>query len=944
LKYQKYIVLICLGLAGGGLYGQQASRQSRLRSSISGHSVVSLAAHVNVRARPEFDRGAVDASMPLPGLQLNFKPSPAQQAALAGLLKDQQNPNSPHYHQWLTPEEFGNRFGLSQGDYDQVSAWLTAEGFTVSAPARARRWISFQGTASLVRKTFRTPIHHYQVNGKLHYANAANPSIPSALAGMVQNVRGLTDFKMKSRLQRNDRPDLNFTNGTHGLAPDDFATIYNLTPLYAAGYDGKNQSVVVVGQSNIRLTDQTLFRTRFNLPVQNLQTILVPGEKDPGQVPGDIDESNLDIQWVGAIARNAKVIFVYANDVAASISYAIDQNLAPVLSASYGNCEQYNLVDLPALQAQAQQANAQGITWLNASGDFGASDCEDGSSILAQTGLAVDSPASTPEVTAIGGTSVQGSPGGKYWASTSTANGASALSYIPEGVWNDTSVAGSLASGGGGNSLIFPKPPWQEGLGVTSGSFRQVPDLSFSASGVFSPYAIYSQGKAAYVGGTSAGTPAVAGIVVILNQYLAAAGLQAQAGLGNINPGLYRLAQNSPDVFHDVTAGNNAQACPAGSPDCTNGTLGFSAGPGYDRATGLGSVDANAFVRAWAKSPATVSSVLPAIDQIPVFQGPSVSGSSTPNTTGDWVFTLTLAEEAGIETTLTGFSINGEAAELNMFAATTIPARGFITSKRVTLTPQQIAAPATVLFNFTGVDAGGQAWSRDLSVPFRGPQTKQVIGGSINAASGQQTYAPGMILSVFGAEFGATAQAATAIPLPSILAGFEAFIDGNPAPLYFVSPGQVNVQIPYETSSGTVKLIVGNPYDSSDPVNLKIAATAPGIFAVNGSVVPFPAVKRGDTTTIFITGEGQVTPSLTTGTTPSSRTATARLPKPAAAIQQVTVGGVGGTIAFIGIPPGLVGVTQVNFVVPASAPLGVQPVVVTIGAASSPPVKVTIVQ
>ena len=201
-----------------------------------------------------------------------------------------------------------------------------------------------------------------------------------------------------------------------------------------------------------------------------------------------------------------------------------------------------------------------------------------------------------------------------------------------------------------------------------------------------------------------------------------------------------------------------------------------------------------------------------------------------------------------------------------------------------------------------------------------------------------------MLLSVFGAQFGNFSQAATAIPLPSILAGFEAFVDGNPAPLYFVSPGQVNIQIPYETSAGKVRMYVGNEYDSSDAVNLQIAATAPGIFAANGSVIPFPSVKRGATTTIFITGEGQVTPALPTGTTPSARTATARLPRPVAATQKVTVGGVAASIAFIGIPPGLVGVTQVNFVVPSSAPLGVQPVVATIGAASSPPVNVTIVQ
>ena len=428
----------------------------------------------------------------------------------------------------------------------------------------------------------------------------------------------------------------------------------------------------------------------------------------------------------------------------------------------------------------------------------------------------------------------------------------------------------------------------------------------------------------------------MAGIVAILNQYTGA------SGQGNINPGLYRLAQNSPAVFHDVATGSNMQPCAAGSQDCTNGSLGFAAGTGYDKATGLGSVDANAFVTAWAKSPATVSSVVPSIDQMPVFQGPGMVNNPVINTSTNWVFTLTLTEEAGIATKLTGFSIDGVPGDMTAFSATAIPARGSISAKNLIINPDQITAPATVLFTFTGVDADGTVWLRDLSAKFMGPQAHQTIAGSINAASGKQAYAPGMLLSVFGSEFGTSTQAASAIPLPSILAGFEAFVDGYPAPLYFVSPGQVNIQIPYETSSGKVQMFFGNEYDSSDPVDLQIGANAPGIFAAGGSVVPFPVVKRGDTTTIFITGEGAVTPALATGATPASGTAVARLPRPVTANRSVTVGGVAATIAFIGIPPGLVGVTQVNFVVPATAPLGVQPVVVTIGAAASPAVNVTV--
>ena len=878
------------------------------------------------------DRGPVDPSLPMTGLTVSFKASPVQQAALNRLLEDQQNRNSPHYHQWLTPEEFGDRFGFAQSDYDKVSAWLASEGFTLSPATRARRWITFRGTAGLVEKTFATSIHRYLVNGELHYANATNPSIPAALSGMILTLGGLHDFNSKPGLKR---PLINNTDGSHSLSPDDFATIYDLAPLYAAGLDGTGQKIAVIGQSNIRLSDQSRFRTMFNLPPQNLQTILVPGQTDPGEVVGDINEASGDIQWAGAIARNASILFVYSGNAEISVQYAIDQNLAPVITYSFARCEQADLVDLPAEQAVAQQANAQGITWLAGSGDWGGETCEAyNPGPLAQTGLAVSVPASLPEVTGVGGTQFNPTPGVTYWAPSNSATFASALSYIPETVWNDTKLYGSVLSSGGGNSIIFPRPLWQTGSGISSGGFRQVPDVALNAGTGTVPYYSVVRGIATNFSGTSAGTPSMAGIIAILNQYLTSTGMQSQPGLGNINPALYRLAQNNPEVFHDVTTGSSAVPCVTGSPDCgVDGTEGFAAQQGYDLATGLGSVDANLFVKAFVNSAATVSAVVPSVDQAPVFQNP---------TTRNWVFTLTLTEEAGIGTTLTGFTARGIPASLALFSSTIIPAHGSIQAA-VQYTAAALGSPQTVLFNFTGVDPNGTSWSRDLSVAFQGPQLLSQVSGFINAASGQQAYAPGMLLTVFGTNLGSSIQAAGALPLPDVMAGFEAVIDGNYAPLYYVSPGQVNLQVPYEASPGKATLVVGNAYQAV-VTNIQIAASAPGIFASNGSAVPFPTVKRGDTSLLFITGEGRVSPSLATGRTPPITTPIARLPAPIATPQTVTIGGEPASIAFIGIPSGLVGVTQINFVVPPDAPLGIQQVVITIGNASSLPVNITVTQ
>src|SRR5581483_4588164 len=329
-------------------------------------------------------------------------------------------------------------------------------------------------------------------------------------------------------------------------------------------------------------------------------------------------------------------------DVWGAAVYAIDNDLAPVLTMSFGECEQGDLGDLPGYRSTVQQANAEGITFFAAAGDQGAADCEDQGATIAQDGLAVDIPGSIPEVTSMGGTELNDS-GGSYWNVSGNA-----ISYIPEPVWNDTTVAGQLAAGGGGTSVFFPRPGWQTGPGVPTGAFRSVPDLSLSASADHVGYVIYSSGSSTFVGGTSAAAPTMAGIFALINQYLMSNGGLQQPGLGNVNPTLYRLGASAPTVFHDVTVSNNAVPCAIGSPDCATGTMGISAGARYDAASGWGSVDANALAGAWKGAAPAVSAVVPSIDQNPVFQqAPDGNGNS-------WVFHLTLTEEAGIATRLTG--------------------------------------------------------------------------------------------------------------------------------------------------------------------------------------------------------------------------------------------------------------------------------------------------
>jgi uncharacterized protein (TIGR03437 family) len=910
-----------------------SAQRNRIAARIDDSQTVVLRGRVHPNARTENDHGPVENSFQVPGITLLLKPSASQQSDLQQLLRQQQDPSSPSYRQWLTPEQYANRFGPSASDVAKIADWLQSQGFVVSNTARSRTWITFSGTAEQARKAFHTEIHRYNVNGEIHYANATDPSIPAALSDVVAGFRGLNDFHLKPRLKK-AVADYTLARGVHHIVPDDLAIIYNIAPLYQAGVDGTGQKIVIVGQSGIRTQDIQSFRNAFNLSTPNLQQILVPGRPNPGIVPGDTDEAALDIEWSGAVARNAAILFVYSDDVWQSAMYAVDQNLAPVLSMSYGGCEGSDLADLPAFQSVVQQANAQGMTWLAAAGDTGAGDCEDPSALTAQNGLAVDVPGSIPEVTSMGGTQFN-DQAGSYWSATNTANSASALSYIPEQAWNDTALGGGLAATGGGASIVFPQPTWQTGPGVPSDGVRHVPDLSMAASFSHDGYYIYSGGSPQYVGGTSCGAPTMAGIVALLNQYVVSTGAQKQSGLGNINPTLYRLAQNTTGVFHDITVGDNIVPCALGTPNCSNGSFGLSAGPGYDQVTGLGSVDAYNLVHQWSSTPPLNSAVVPSVDQVSVFQQqPDAKGNS-------WSFKITLNEEAGIGTTLTDFTIDGVsyAAQIpSLFGGTAIPPDGSISAPYGFAS---LAVPKTVILGFSGIDASGAQWTTQLPVQFNGPENVSVSGVS-NAASGQQVYAPGMVLSIYGTQLSTLTQSAATIPLPPYLAGFEATINGVPAPLYSVSPGQVNVQIPYETQTGQATLMVGTPYQNAT-YTFQVAAAAPGIFTSSDGSITSGSGQRGQTVTMFITGEGQVRPSVPTGGTPSSKTPLAQLPKPRLAVT-VTVGGVQADMPFIGIVNGMVGITQVNFTIPNSVPIGVQQVVVTVGTAASPPANITVTQ
>ncbi|HWZ32633.1 MAG TPA: protease pro-enzyme activation domain-containing protein [Bryobacteraceae bacterium] len=587
----KRAIFLTVIVFASAVWGQR----ERIAGPVDSRRLVPLRGSLHPFARPQFDAGPVDPSMKLDYITLMLHKTDQQQGELDQLLIDQQDPLSPKFHEWLEPEQFADRFGVSPADLSTIQTWLQSQGLSVIQPARGRMWIAFTGTAAQVQNAFQTEIRHYQVEGELHYANSSEPSVPAAIAPLVMGFMGLDDFRPRSSPRVKSAPQFTTTGGAHFLSPDDLATIYNIAPIYKAGINGNGQKLVIAGQTAIHISDMRQFRSAFGLPATDPQVVLVPGSTDPG-ITGDLDEAALDVEWSGAIARNAQLIYVYSSNVAVSAAYAIDQNLAPVVSFSYGLCEQKasGTTIASAYQSIAQQGNAQGITWLASSGDAGAAACDrQGASPLASSGIAVNLPASVPEVTGVGGTQfAEGN--GNYWSSATTATGSSALSYIPEVAWNENGSNG-LGSTGGGLSTFYSKPLWQAGLGVPSANARAVPDISLTAAG-HDGYLVYLNAQPVPIGGTSASTPAFAGLVTLLNQFT------NSKGQGNLNPNLYRLASTTPNVFHDVVGGSNVVPCAAGSPNCSQGSFGYFAGPGYDAVTGWGSVDATGLFNNWTNS------------------------------------------------------------------------------------------------------------------------------------------------------------------------------------------------------------------------------------------------------------------------------------------------------------------------------------------------------
>jgi hypothetical protein len=617
--------------------GQQVAPKPLITQTVDESKLVTLKESTHPLARPQLDVGTAPPDMPLKRMLLVLKRNPEQEIAMRKLLDDQQDKLSPTYHKWLTPDEVGRRFGASDQDLQIVTGWLQSHGFEIERVTHGRMLVEFSGTESQLEDALHTQIHKYLVNGEEHWANASDPLIPAALAPAIAGAWSLHDFRKQPNLRISPklwktkylpgkRPDTTLTgsNGqvVHALAPADYATIYNINPLYLNSEYGQGEHIAVVARSNLFDNGQDIFNFEsvFDPLCCGGVQIILDGP-DPGDLGGGEEvEATLDATWSSAIAPAATVDFVVSaststtDGVDLSELYIIDNNLAPVMTESFGSCEAFaTQAEALGISMLAEQAAAQGITYMISSGDSGAAGCDDPNKAPATHGLSVNVLASPQFTIAVGGTEFnEGSNPAKFWNSTNGSGLVSAISYIPENVWNESCAScqsPSLFSSGGGHSALFQKPTWQSGVsGIPSDTARDLPDLSLTAA-LHDGYLLCLEGSCIpdaqgfislfLIGGTSASAPSFAGIMGLVDQQhgpqgqanyvlyrLAAA---EAASLAQCNASSVTTLPASTCVFNDVTGGNNS----------VPGQTGFSAGTGYDLATGLGSVNVNNLVNQW---------------------------------------------------------------------------------------------------------------------------------------------------------------------------------------------------------------------------------------------------------------------------------------------------------------------------------------------------------
>lgn len=689
LRFSLFAV-VCVLVFTSQLSAQRAGVAPRITGPVNERSLVALQGNVPGVARAEFDRGEAPAATEMSHVRLVLARSAAQQAALDAYDAELQDKSSPNYHKWLTPEEFGKLYGPADADIAVIVAWLESHGLQVDPVDPGRTNISFSGSVAQIEQALHTSIHSFNANGEEFLSNVSAPQIPLAMGGVVSGVARLNTISPKPQHvvrrmgtydqgagrmravspQQGPQAELTTGSGTSAdpftlfLVAGDAATIYN-TPnstlnanFSGTAYDGTGVTIGIGGQAVIDPAIVADYRTKFVGDTKQptiSNDVASPATATTG---GDAQESYLDNEIAGGLAPGATIHFYTASSIDIAVADMLKDNAIDIFSLSYGLCELGGTTaDNQVWSGWWQQASTQGIAVTVSTGDSGSAGCDNNNTeLVANQGLMVSGLASTQYNVAVGGTDFAGlANAGSFTTYANTTNSSTtlyrtALKYIPESTWNDSTTVNTTISanvpfvdtsghtniiaGGGGPSNCstnngttctggYPKPAWQWGTSVPADGVRDLPDVSLMSGGgtdnaawlvctndtqtsgtttLTANCTTQSDGHFYFFGfgGTSAATPAFAGMLAMIQQ-------KTGSKLGLAAKELYDLYNSShgSTIFHDITVGNNSVPCATGSLNCSTNTAGhlfltgYNTSAGYDLATGMGSVDATQLLTYW---------------------------------------------------------------------------------------------------------------------------------------------------------------------------------------------------------------------------------------------------------------------------------------------------------------------------------------------------------